>query len=545
MSKTILIDAHYDDETRIAVINKDRLLEKFEVEYINRRSIKGNIYLAKVFRIEPSIQAAFIDYGGENQGFLSISEIHHEHFKSSEIASNFSKPRIQDIISVNQVILVQAEKEGRGNKRPSFTTFINIPGKYCILTPNLSKGKTVGISKKIDEPERTRLRELIESLIPEGMSCIVRTLGENKTKKELSRDLEYLLRLWNKVKESTKKLTAPALIYEEGNIIKRTIRDQYKSEVNNIVIQGESAYKEAKDFMKLFTPGHTKRIEIYENQLTPIFYEYGIEQQIEQILDPIVNLPSGGSIVINKTEALTAIDVNSGRIRGERDLKGTALKINLEAAVEVAKQIELRDISGIIVVDFIDMESQADIESVENKMKEAISLDSSRVQISKISKLGLMEISRQRLRTSFPDNNLIRCPYCNGIGKILSMESTALSVIRQIEKFLVEENAEEILVEVASNIDTFILNQKRKLIISIENTYETSIEIRRNLSLQGGECLITNKVKAEVLNLKNSNTIEQEKLPNKENIKSYNSEKQLASDKPNKKSWFKRMLPSR
>jgi ribonuclease E len=501
MTKTILIDAHYDDETRVAVVNDSGALENFEVEYSNRRPIKGNIYLAKIIRVEPSIQAAFIEYGAEVQGFLPFSEIGNEYFECDHKSSdNETAPsaktaaylRRQGNNLMNQTVLVQAVKERRGNKRPYFTTFISIIGRYCILSPNPHKDRSVGISKKIiDEPERARLRELVDSIpVPDGMNCVVRTAGENRTKQDLKRDLEYLLRLWNEIKKSSLKSEARAMIYEEGNIIRRTIRDSYKGTVDKVIVQGEEAYKEAKTFMKLFISSHLRKVEQYKDNAVPIFHKYEIENQITQILDPVVYLPSGGSIVIDKTEALTAIDVNSGKIKGERSMDEMILKTNLEASTEIARQIMLRDISGIIVVDFIDMENQADVNKIEKTVKDALSHDSAHTTIGKMSGLGLLEISRQRMRTSFPENNLVQCPHCNGFGKVLSEESVALSVIRKIEKFLVDKRPKSLIVECASGTDLFILNRKRRNIAELESSYKVSIEITRGWSLKGDECNI-------------------------------------------------------
>jgi ribonuclease E len=414
MTEKLLIDAHYSDETRIAIINENGDLENFEAEYTEKRSIKGNIYLAKIVRIEPAIQAAFIEYGGERHGFIPLSEIHFDYFDkdvANEVevsdADNIedSVPhkkmkdlKIQDAISTKQRLLVQAEKEVRGNKCAFFTTFISLPGRYCVLMPNPPKGKNSGISKKIEFSEKERLREILESLeVPDGMGCIVRTAGENKSKQEIKRDLEYLCRLWNELKEKVNSSDAPLLVYEEGNIIKRTIRDLYNKNIEKILIQGQSAYKEARTFMKLFTPSHVKRIERYEEDSVPIFQKYKVEEKIRKILDPVVLLPSGGSIVINTTEALTAIDVNSGKMRSEKDINETALRTNLEAVTEIANQIRLRDIAGIIVIDFIDMLDYQSVTKIEKKMRDAMKGDYSNIRFSKISSFGLMEISRQRL----------------------------------------------------------------------------------------------------------------------------------------------------
>ena len=512
MAEKLLIDAHYKDETRIAIIDENGVLENFEAEHSQKKPIKGNIYLAKIARIEPSIQAAFIDYGAEKHGFLPLSEIHEEFFNKTEqkdgeeiIPEDQEQPKrkksykIQDVISNKQIVLVQAEKDVRGNKCASFSTHITIPGRYCVLMPNSEKGKTGGISKKLDSAEKERLKEIIKDLdIPEGMGCIVRTAGKNRTKQEIKRDFEYLLRLWSEIKEKLSNSTAPCLLHEEGNIIKRTIRDLYKRTTEKIIIQGQAAYKEAKTFMKLFTPSHVKKIELYDDSEIPLFHKYEIEEKINLILNPTVVLPSGGTIVINQTEALTAIDVNSGKMRNERALEDTALKTNLEAAIEIARQIKLRDIAGIIVIDFIDMGEYSSISKVEKKFKDAVKDDYSSMQIGKISQFGLLEISRQRLRASLADSNFVQCKHCGGSGKILSNETVALSVLRKIETFLVKEKPKSIIAEVANGVDLFILNNKRRLIVEMEETFNTSIEIIRNLAINALDCKIIVKEYANI-----------------------------------------------
>jgi ribonuclease E len=519
MSGRLLIDARYEDETRIAILDENGKLENFEVEHSDRRPIKGNIYLAKIVRIEPSIQAAFIDYGAEKHGFLPLSEIHYEYFnknnprptstngggqqiESEDDEEKRSNPlrglpkhfKIQNVISTKQIVLVQAEKEVRGNKCAFFTTFISLPGRYCVLIPNSPKNKGPGVSKRLDATEKVRLREIIESLdLPDGMGCIVRTAGESCNKQEIKRDLDYLFRLWNEIKEKRTNAKTPSLIYEEGNVVKRSIRDLYRRTMHEIMIQGAGAYKEAKTFMKLFTPSHVKKIKLYENNPIPLFHSYDIEEKIKEILDPVVPLPSGGSIIIGITEALTAIDVNSGKSKSEKDINGTAVKTNLEAVTEIARQLKLRDIAGIIVIDFIDMTDQLSISKVERRMREVMKQDQSNVQIGKISQFGLLELSRQRLRMSFTDASCTKCKHCAGLGKVLSPESIALSVIRQVEVSLLDGKSKSIVVEVAPGVDLYILNQKRKIVTEMEGTYNVSIEVIGNQSLESSECKIVVK----------------------------------------------------
>ena len=512
MSGKLLIDAHYNDETRIAIIGEDGRLENFEAEYSRKRPIKGNIYLAKIIRIEPSIQAAFIDYGGEKNGFLPLTEIHYDYFnknilkaleaekaeENSDTAESVDNKthqkhqfKIQEVISTKQVVLVQAEKEIRGNKCAFFTTFITLPGKYCVLIPNPQKGKGNFVSKRIEYSEQERLKKIVESLsIPEGMNCIVRTAGEKRTKQEIKRDMEYLCRLWNEIRDKTTNSVAPTLVHEEGNIIKRTIRDLYQRTMDKIIVQGKDAYKEARAFMKTYTPAHVKKIELYDDTEAPLFHKFNIEDKIDNILEPTVSLPSGGTIVINTTEALTAIDVNSGKSKHERDIEVTAFKTNLEAAKEIGRQIKLRDIGGIIVIDFIDMVERRNQERIEKAMRDAMKKDYSNIQFGKLSQFGLMEISRQRLRTSLADATFIQCSHCAGSGKILANETIALSVIRKIENFLVKRIAKSVIVDVAPGVDLFILNRKRNLIIDMEKNYDVSIEVVRNKMMSATDCKI-------------------------------------------------------
>lgn len=534
MADKLLIDSHYSGETRIAIISDDGIVNNFETEYFDRKLIKGNIYLATVSRIEPSLQAAFIDYGDEKHGFLPFSEIQQEHHDKDAINSA-DKPiekrayKIQDVIHHNQVILVQAIREKRGNKCAAFSTFLSLPGKYCVLVSNCD-GKSGGISKKIDSADKERLREIIASLeLPAGLGVIIRTAGENRTKQEIKRDFEYLLRLWHEIKEKVALSKAPLLIHEEGNIIKRTIRDLYQRTMDKIIVQGQDAYREARTFMKIFTPSHCRKIELYNDQV-PIFCKYGVEENLKRILDTMVALPSGGSIVINSTEALTAIDVNSGKNKHANSIDTTALKTNLEATAQIARQIKLRDIAGLIVIDFIDMQDQSFIMKVEKKFKDSMKDDYSNIQIGKISQFGLLEISRQRLRQSLSDANFIVCKHCNGAGKILSDETVAMSVIRQIDGYLVDSNAKSVIVEVASGVDLFILNKKRKHLIEIEKNHGVFIEIIPNPMLVSSGCKILIKEFNEAVH-KELDEVTQDKEQKIDNQPIENSVESPVSDK--------------
>ena len=505
MASKLLIDAHYEEETRVAIIDGNGKLEAFESEHFGKKPIKGNIYLARVVRIEPSIQAAFIDYGANRHGFLPLTEIHKDYYNKniarlveadSEESGKKKQSRhfkIQEVISPKQIILVQAQKEPRGSKCAYFSTYISLPGRYCVLFPNPAKMSLSGVSKKIDSGEKDRLKNIISPITPEGMGSIVRTAGENRTKQEIKRDMEYLIRLWNEIRETVTSSHAPSIIYEEGNIIKRTIRDLYNRNSDKILVQGQSAYREARTFMKIFTPSHVRKIELYKDDSVNIFQKYEVEEKIYEILNPVVTLPSGGTIVINQTEALTAIDVNSGKLKTERSIEETALKTNLEAVKEIVRQMKLRDIAGIIVIDFIDMEEKASNLKVEKAFKEAIKDDYSSLQVGKISQFGLLELSRQRLRPSLSDSNFCSCQCCKGSGKILSNESSALLIIRKIENFVAENKPKSVLVEVSNGMDLFILNTKRNLIQSIENSNNVFIEIVRNSALAMNECRIVVK----------------------------------------------------
>ena len=529
MAGKLLIDAHYTDETRIAVIGEDGRLENFEAEYSKKRPIKGNIYLAKIIRIEPSLQAAFIDYGAEKNGFLPLTEIHYDYFnqnvlKSLELENTESEteeenndqtrhfkrqPKIQEVITTKQVILVQAEKEIRGNKCAFFTTFINLLGKYCVLTPNPPSGRKNMVSKRIAPEEKERLKEILGELnIPEGMSCVIRSTGAKRTKQEIKRDMDYLCRLWEEIKGKVTDSVPPKLIHEEGNIIQRSIRDLYQRTMDGVVIQGDEAFEEARAFMKTYTPSQVKKIEKYDDSKAPLFNKYDVEDKIGKILESTISLPSGGTIIINTTEALTAIDVNSAKSKNGRDIEVTALKTNLEAAREICRQIRLRDIGGLIVIDFIDMEDSKSQERVEKAMHIALKRDLSNTQCGKISQFGLMELSRQRLRSNLTDTVFVKCNHCSGSGRILSNETVALSVMRNIENFLAKKIARSVVVEVAPGIDLFILNRKRNLLIEMEKRHGTSIEIVRNKAMSAQE----NKIR--VVEYSNDELIEKKKARN-------------------------------
>jgi ribonuclease E len=525
MVKRMLIDATHAEETRVVVLDGQRL-EEFDVETSTKKQLKGNIYLAKVTRVEPSLQAAFVEYGGGRHGFLAFSEIHPDYYRipiadrealiaeaareaaearqseegedgetveevggdelddvSPRRSRNLRNYKIQDVITRRQIMLVQVVKEERGNKGAALTTYLSLAGRYCVLMPNNPRGG--GVSRKITNgPDRKRLKGMLDEFnIPEGMAVIVRTAGMERSRIDIRRDYEYLLRLWDEIRESTLESSAPALIHEEGNLIKRAIRDLYSSDIEQILVEGEEGYQSAKSFMRMLMPSHARRIVPYTDPTIPLMHRYQVETQLDQIHSPVVQLRSGGYIVINPTEALVAIDVNSGRATRERHIEETAYKTNMEAAEEIARQVRLRDLAGLIVVDFIDMEEGRNNQAVERKMKEAMKADRARIQIGRISAFGLLELSRQRLRPSVIEAHTEKCPHCQGTGVIRSTESTALTVLRAIEEEGIRNRSAEILVYVPTAIALYLLNQKRDALGSIEERYRFRVQIGRDDTL--------------------------------------------------------------
>ena len=670
MAKRMLIDAAHPEETRVVVTSGHRL-EEFDFESSTKKQVKGNIYLAKITRVEPSLQAAFVDYGGNRHGFLAFSEIHPDYYRipvsdrphgespsrengetqrdddadagvpletalpepvsvrgpvfepaedeheveafaadlpdpsaaapdaefegevlaTAEPAAEpmFREPnepddtarftsepgvadtpstaieavappsfaetaaeepapeavalrasedsllaadvgelavsayangdaeigvvqtvetlggdeveeveeadaehrrshsmrhyKIQEVIKRRQIMLVQVAKEERGNKGAALTTYLSLAGRYCVLMPNTGRGG--GVSRKISSlSDRRRLKDILEDLdIPEGMGVIVRTAGAERSKAEIKRDYEYLLRLWNEIRDLTLKSTAPALIYEEGNLIKRSIRDLYARDIDEVLVEGEEGYKTAKAFMRTLMPSHAKRVQPYRDPEIGLFHRFQVEGQIDAIHSPVVQLRSGGYLVINQTEALVAIDVNSGRATRERNIEETALRTNLEAADEIARQLRLRDLAGLIVIDFIDMEEHRNQVAVERRVKEALKSDRARIQVGRISPFGLLEMSRQRLRPSLAEASTQPCPHCGGTGSIRSVESTALYVLRSIEEEGIRRRSAEICVYVPTRVALYILNQKRESVVQIETRYGLRITLGSDDSL--------------------------------------------------------------
>ncbi len=606
MVKRMLIDDTHREETRVVVMNGTRL-EDFEIETARRKQLKGNIYLAKVIRVEPSLQAAFVDYGGNRHGFLAFSEIHPDYYQipvsdrealkaevnriaqenakeleeefaedeaqSQEItaeythvedaetseekqteeanteetnveetseqedqtialenkddseviteevaveASNepteeettseenfeeapkfdasenenkeykrkeknarniFRRYKIQEVIKKNQILLIQITKEERGNKGAALTTYLSLAGRYCVLMPN--SPNSGGVSRKITNmADRRKLKSILSDLPTNlDMSIIIRTAGLERNKAEITRDYNYLIRTWNQIRDTALKATAPSLIHEEGNLILRAIRDICDTDISEILVEGKDGYKNAKEFMKLITPSYARKVKEYKDKAIPLFHRFQVELQLESLHSSVVQLESGGYLVINPTEALVAIDVNSGRSTKERNIEETALNTNLEAADEVARQLRLRNLAGLVVIDFIDMEEQSHNHAVERRMREALKLDRSRVQVGKISGFGLMELSRQRMHSSFLEMSYQLCPHCKGKGLIRSIENSAIYVLRIIESEGIRDRSSQISITVPTDIALYILNKKRDRIAEIEERYGLKVII--------------------------------------------------------------------
>jgi len=524
MTRRILIDAAHEEETRVVVMDGNRVVD-YDAEIANKRPLKGNIYLAKVTRVEPSLQAAFVEYGGNRHGFLAFNEIHPDYYKipiedreklvaedaeaqSSEEGENGEaveivggdelemlerrrvsmqrRYKIQEVVKRRQILLVQVVKEERGTKGAALTTYLSLPGRYCVLMPNTVRGG--GISRKItDNRDRKRLKGVIDGLgIAEGMAVILRTAGSERSKVEIKRDYDYSMRLWNEIRQLTLASTAPTLIYEEGNLIKRTIRDLYAKEIEEILVDGEAGYKVAKEFMKALIPSHAKKVKKFNIDGEPLFQKYGAETLLESIHTPTVQLRSGGYIVIHQTEALVAIDVNSGRATRERHIEETALKTNSEAADEIAYQLRLRDLAGLIVIDFIDMEENRNNSSVERRFKDGLRNDRARIQIGRISPFGLLEMSRQRLRSSLSEITGDPCPHCDGTGFMQSTDWMALQVMRAIEDEATRQNATQIELKVSSEVALYLLNQKRQNLSELEERNNLRVIVRTNGENRGG-----------------------------------------------------------
>jgi ribonuclease E len=570
MSMRMLIDARHPEETRVAVVKGNRI-EEFDFESEEHKQLKGNIYLAKVTRVEPSLQAAFIDYGGNRHGFLAFSEIHPDYYQipkadrdallreeaehaaeeerlraaegdyddsgeephddvhaddapndigdehgaerddyeaaeePAEAGTGSSRSpvdesaadelrrkrqnlrrryKIQDVIQRRQVLLVQVVKEERGNKGAALTTYLSLAGRYCVLMPNTTHGG--GISRKISNgADRKRLKQVMSDLsLPKTMGLIVRTAGLSRTKTEIKRDFDYLARLWDEIREKTLTSSAPALIYRDSDLIKRAIRDLYHREIDEVVVEGEDGYKAARGFMKLLMPSHVRRVKQH-SEATPLFQRYGVEDQLSAMYQPVVQLKSGGYLVINPTEALVSIDINSGRSTREHNIEQTAFHTNVEAAAEIARQLRLRDMAGLVVIDFIDMEQSSHVRKVEKAMKDALKNDRARIQVGRISSFGLMEMSRQRLRTGVLEASTKACPHCEGTGLMRTASSAGLSALRIIEDEAARGKGDTILLRAGREAAIYLLNKKRGELNEIEQRYGVSVEVLIDEGLEG------------------------------------------------------------
>lgn len=478
--KRMLINATQEEELRVALVDGQRLYD-LDIENRTRIQKKANIYKGKVTRVEPSLEAAFVDFGAERHGFLPLKEISRQYYKS-DAPRNGDKATIKELVSEGTEVIVQVEKEERGNKGAALTTYVSLAGRYLVLMPN--NPKAGGISRRIEGDDRSEIREALRALeIPDGMGLIVRTAGVGKEHEELQWDLDYLLALWDAIQEAGAQRAAPFLVYAESNVIIRTIRDYLRKEIGEVLLDTEEAHAEALSFIKQVMPQYENRIKLYDDKL-PLFNRYQIEAQIESAFEREVTLPSGGSVVIDPTEALISIDINSSRATRGADIEETALNTNLEAADEIARQLRLRDMGGLVVIDFIDMTSNRNQREVENRMRAALESDRARVQVGRISRFGLLEMSRQRLRPSLGETHAIVCPRCSGQGSIRDVESLALSILRIIQEEANKQKSMEVKVTVPLVVSSYLLNEKRASVTEIEEQSKTKVIIVPNPELQ-------------------------------------------------------------
>ncbi len=476
--KRMLFNATQAEELRVAIVDGQKLVD-LDIESAAKEQRKSNIYKAVITRIEPSLEAAFVDYGAERHGFLPFKEVSRSFFKPGIDAG---KARIQDALHVGQEIIVQVEKDERGNKGAALTTFISLAGRYLVLMPNNPRGG--GVSRRVEGDDRQELRDVMDQLdVPQGMSLIARTAGIGRGKEELEWDMNYLMQLWRAIEGAAKSQSGAFLIYLESSLVIRAIRDYFHSEIGEILIDTDDIFEQAQHFMATVMPDNVSRIKRYRDDV-PLFSRFQIEHQIESAYSRQVTLPSGGAIVIDHTEALVSIDVNSGRATKGSDIEETALRTNCEAADEIARQLRLRDLGGLIVIDFIDMESTKNQREVENRLRDALHFDRARVQTGKISRFGLLELSRQRLRPALAETSYITCPRCTGTGHIRSTESAALHILRILEEESMKENTGAIHCQVPVDVGTFLLNEKRVDIARIEMRHRINLVIVPNRHLE-------------------------------------------------------------
>ena len=470
--KRMLFNATQPEELRVAMVDGQKLYD-LDIETAAREQKKSNIYKGKITRIEPSLDAAFVDYGAERHGFLPLKEVARSYFQTKPEAG--ARPNIKEVLKEGQELVVQIDKEERGNKGAALTTFISLAGRYLVLMPN--NPRAGGVSRRIEGDERNEIREAMSKLdIPENMGLIVRTAGVGKNTEELQWDLDYLVQLWQAIEKAAEEKRAPFLIYQESNIIIRAIRDYLRKDIHEILIDNPEVYAQAQDFMRQVMPHNLHKVKLYQDPI-PLFTRYQLESQIESAFQREVRLPSGGALVIDHTEALVSIDINSARATKGSDIEETALNTNLEAADEIARQLRLRDLGGLIVIDFIDMTPARNQREVENRLREALSMDRARVQVGRISRFGLLEMSRQRLRPSLGEHSNIPCPRCEGHGTIRSAESLALSILRIIEEHAMKENTGKILAKLPIDVATYLLNEKRSSINEVEERQNIQVVI--------------------------------------------------------------------
>jgi ribonuclease E len=480
MSNKILINAVDHEECRIAKV-KNKTLEEFHIESASKEITQGNIYKGIITRVEPSLQAVFVDYGAERHGFLQKHEIHHDYFQDIPSGDH----SVNKIVKRGQEILVQITKDPIMKKGAMLSTFISLPGRYLVLMPG---SENRGISRKIeDEDERNRLKDIMKNLkLPEGIGMIIRTAGVHCNKTLLSKDLKYLMRLWKNIKKNVRKEQAPNLLYKERNLILRSIRDYFTPDVHEILIDDAAVHQEVKDFVNIISSKHTKIVKFYKED-RPIFSKFQLEDQIASIYESRVGLKSGGSIVIQQTEALVAIDVNSGKATHQKSIEQTALVTNLEAAEEIARQLRLRDLGGLVVIDFIDMKDPKHRSEVERALKTYLKDDKARSKIGRISRFGLMEMSRQRIRPSIEYGSFESCKYCQGKGTRPSTETLVLGFLRKLRLKTMKSNASEVKGIVPIEVADYLLNKKRKEILDLEQRRDISITIEGNRSMIPGE----------------------------------------------------------
>ncbi len=483
--KRMLFNATQSEELRVAIVDGQKLID-LDIESAGKEQRKSNIYKGVITRIEPSLEAAFVNYGTDRHGFLPFKEVARSYFQND---AEGGRARIQDVLKEGQELIVQVDKDERGNKGAALTTFISLAGRYLVLMPNNPRGG--GVSRRIEGEDRNELRDIMAQLeVPNGMSIIARTAGIGRNLEELQWDLSYLLQLWTAVESASTIQNGPFLIYQEGSLVIRAIRDYFQPDIGEILIDTPDIHEQAIQFMNHVMPGHVARVKLYQDE-TPLFSRFQIEHQIETAFSREVRLPSGGAIVIDHTEALVSVDVNSGRSTKGSDIEHTAFNTNLEAAEEVARQLRLRDLGGLVVIDFIDMESQRNQRDVENRLREALHYDRARVQTGKISRFGLLELSRQRLRPSLGESNHIPCPRCHGTGHIRGIESTALHILRITQEEAMKENSKAIQVQLPVEAATFLLNEKRADIHKIEQRTGVEVVLIPNIHLETPNYTIT------------------------------------------------------